>query len=346
MCRWVNCCRRTLRLIIIANDYLPINSEYCFFSIFPATFDSLKTSQLRRHRWVRHWPKCLRQQSELHQFARRIWVWMQNWIQFGQSVERMRWYGLHCSIRKFAPHNMIEWIFRYCRCQRMPDKQSRLFGHATMRQYHWIVHLHSTSKLWHRLHIERRNRTLWRFVDSHLISEIFFNFSIFAYRLDDDECILNRHNCVAPYECRNTKGSFRCDRPRYTTTTPPPTTTTLRTTTTPRPYVHTHTYTSTPVRYTITAPYGRYTAPAAAPTSPISRYGEWDTRFGPCNVGFQRSTQGACVDIDECNASNPCRRNQRCMNTNGSYKCVNLLTCSGGFTSNNEGTQCIGAVFD
>lgn len=163
---------------------------------------------------------------------------------------------------------------------------------------------------------------------------------------DDDECILNRHNCVAPYECRNTKGSFRCDRPRYTTTTPPPTTTTLKTTTTPRPYIHTHVYSSTPKRYTITAPYGRYTAPPVpASTSPIpNRFSEWDTRFGPCNAGFQRSNQGACVDVDECYVSNPCRRNQRCQNTNGSYKCVNLLTCSGGFTSNEEGSQCIGRL--
>lgn len=51
------------------------------------------------------------------------------------------------------------------------------------------------------------------------------------------------------------------------------------------------------------------------------------------------------VDIDEClTGSNTCRRNQRCINSNGSYRCVNLLTCSGGYTSNDEGTQCIGMV--
>lgn len=47
-------------------------------------------------------------------------------------------------------------------------------------------------------------------------------------------------------------------------------------------------------------------------------------------------------DIDECARGNPCRRNQRCLNTNGSYKCQSLLTCSGGYTSNDDGTQCIG----
>lgn len=48
------------------------------------------------------------------------------------------------------------------------------------------------------------------------------------------------------------------------------------------------------------------------------------------------------LDLDECATSNPCRRGQRCINTNGSYKCQNLLTCAGGYTSNDEGTQCIG----
>lgn len=48
------------------------------------------------------------------------------------------------------------------------------------------------------------------------------------------------------------------------------------------------------------------------------------------------------TDIDECLQYHPCERNQRCINTNGSYKCQNLLTCSGGYTSNNDGTQCIG----
>lgn len=47
-------------------------------------------------------------------------------------------------------------------------------------------------------------------------------------------------------------------------------------------------------------------------------------------------------DIDECFTSNPCRSNQRCINTNGSYKCQNLLSCSGGYASNDEGTQCVG----
>lgn len=47
------------------------------------------------------------------------------------------------------------------------------------------------------------------------------------------------------------------------------------------------------------------------------------------------------LDINECD-QNPCRRNQRCINTNGSYKCENLLQCSGGYTASDDGTRCEG----
>lgn len=38
---------------------------------------------------------------------------------------------------------------------------------------------------------------------------------------------------------------------------------------------------------------------------------------------------------------NPCRRNQRCRNTNGSFRCENLLNCPGGYRSNDDGTRCL-----
>jgi hypothetical protein len=28
------------------------------------------------------------------------------------------------------------------------------------------------------------------------------------YHIDDDECLLNRHNCFEGYDCYNTKGEF------------------------------------------------------------------------------------------------------------------------------------------
>ncbi len=114
--------------------------------------------------------------------------------------------------------------------------------------------------------------------------------------LDDDECALGRHNCAAPYECRNTKGSFRCDRPRYTPSVP----TTAASTTT-----STSTYTSTistrrPVSQTQTAyvppQVYRYNTPNPyESSSQYNRNSEYDRYSAPCDVGFARNVQGACA---------------------------------------------------
>jgi fibulin 1/2 len=108
-----------------------------------------------------------------------------------------------------------------------------------------------------------------------------------GYCDDDDECILNRHNCLYPYECRNTKGSFRCDKPRFTTTSTAKTTTTTAAAavvTTPRVpfYVPTQAFTQS---------YGRFSLETTTPNPKID---EWNREFGPCNVGFHRNIQGAC----------------------------------------------------
>ncbi|XP_055626576.1 fibulin-1 isoform X3 [Toxorhynchites rutilus septentrionalis] len=118
---------------------------------------------------------------------------------------------------------------------------------------------------------------------------------------DDDECILGRHNCVAPYECFNTKGSFRCRQ---------------RSRTTPH---HSH---------PIYQPGGHHQA-------------EYNRYPGSCGVGFERNALGACVDVDECARESTCRQNQRCVNSNGSYRCYDLLVCPNGFMANNDGTECL-----
>lgn len=105
---------------------------------------------------------------------------------------------------------------------------------------------------------------------------------------DDDECALGRHNCKKPYECRNTKGSFRCEKPRYTTTSTT-TTTTTSTTTTKRPYVHTQYYTPYTQSFSSRLNVWPHT------TTPVPRQIDYDQRYGPCNEGFQRSNQGACI---------------------------------------------------
>lgn len=143
---------------------------------------------------------------------------------------------------------------------------------------------------------------------------------------DDDECILGTHNCQPPYECRNTVGSFRCHRAKPTTTVPS---------------------TIIPSQYS---------------SSYIPSAGYYTHGDGPCDIGFERNVHGACAgnnilkfikihliiylsfknqDVNECDQA-PCRRNEKCINTNGSYKCQSLLQCSGGYTSNENGTQCVG----
>ncbi|XP_055383943.1 fibulin-1 [Condylostylus longicornis] len=60
-----------------------------------------------------------------------------------------------------------------------------------------------------------------------------------------------------------------------------------------------------------------------------------------CNRGFQKNYKGACVDIDECQIHGSCASHQRCINTNGSYRCQNLLQCSGGYKASMDGTSCV-----
>lgn len=90
---------------------------------------------------------------------------------------------------------------------------------------------------------------------------------------DDDECILNTHNCIAPYECRNTIGSFRCHKVRATTTPRPTTTTTQKT-----------------FRQ-------QYQPPSHTRYNTDAQNEELNRHYGPCDAGFERNDQGACSGI-------------------------------------------------
>ncbi|XP_052902971.1 latent-transforming growth factor beta-binding protein 4 [Anopheles moucheti] len=136
---------------------------------------------------------------------------------------------------------------------------------------------------------------------------------------DDDECALGRHNCRPPFECFNTKGSFRCRQlSRYHTMTSTSTSTSTTTSTTERPSYQ--------------GGYGQY---------PTSRYSSYQPHLPPCGIGFERNAMGACVDIDECARGASCRRHQQCINTNGSYRCRDLLTCPVGYRVNDDITECL-----
>ncbi|XP_017126067.1 fibulin-1 [Drosophila elegans] len=140
---------------------------------------------------------------------------------------------------------------------------------------------------------------------------------------DDDECILNTHNCPLNYDCHNTKGSFRC----YRKTTTSSTTTTTSTTVPPVTIESAPRENISRYPMTIHQDFPRYVSSA------ISRL--------DCNSGFYRNSLGACVDINECVERNPCGNHQRCINTNGHFRCESLLQCSPGYKSRADGRSCI-----
>ncbi|XP_046985790.1 fibulin-1-like isoform X5 [Schistocerca americana] len=110
---------------------------------------------------------------------------------------------------------------------------------------------------------------------------------------DDDECLLGTDTCrnLGPmWQCRNTLGSFRCEKKR------------------------------------------------CGDKEILLKTGE--CRSVVCNPGYEIGSQGRCVDINECENPGACKRNQRCVNEMGSYRCVNLLHCAEGYELNPEGTQC------
>ncbi|XP_055536321.1 fibrillin-1 isoform X1 [Wyeomyia smithii] len=148
---------------------------------------------------------------------------------------------------------------------------------------------------------------------------------------DDDECALGRHNCVHPYECFNTKGSFRCrQRSRYSPAV-----------VTSSNNIRSSTSTSATTTTTTTPRSVYYTQPPRTTGYPQHRDIEYNRYQGSCGIGFERNALGACVDIDECSRPNACRQNQRCVNSNGSYRCYDLLVCPNGFMATNDGSECI-----
>uniref|UniRef100_A0A669NXT2 Fibulin-2 n=1 Tax=Phasianus colchicus TaxID=9054 RepID=A0A669NXT2_PHACC len=61
-----------------------------------------------------------------------------------------------------------------------------------------------------------------------------------------------------------------------------------------------------------------------------------------CQPGYELK-DGECVDINECTSlPEPCKPGFNCINTVGSYTCQrNMLTCSRGYHSNEDGTRCV-----
>ncbi|KAK7789040.1 hypothetical protein R5R35_010542 [Gryllus longicercus] len=159
--------------------------------------------------------------------------------------------------------------------------------------------------------------------------------------VDINECQTNQHECTASQRCDNTLGSYQCIR-----------------------------FTSCGTGYTLNAQTGQCedddecllgtdNCKNLGPTFQCrniagsfrcdrKRCGEkqvlqnnGECKDVTCPPGLIPGPYGTCVDINECEKENPCRRNQRCINTRGSFRCINLINCGGGFQLNEAGTQCI-----
>ncbi|KAH8406404.1 hypothetical protein KR222_000115, partial [Zaprionus bogoriensis] len=136
---------------------------------------------------------------------------------------------------------------------------------------------------------------------------------------DDNECALKTHNCDSNYECFNTKGSFRCHK-KITTSATTPTTTTL----------------SPPTHHNGYRNYVAYQGNNRLDYKP-----SYILKDQPCSIGFHRDHLGACVDINECLAYKPCMNHERCINSNGSYRCETLLQCPAGYKSRPDASSCV-----
>ena len=53
-----------------------------------------------------------------------------------------------------------------------------------------------------------------------------------------------------------------------------------------------------------------------------------------CNVGYAKTDEGLCADINECDVDGVCTANSDCVNTAGSFRC----DCHSGFVKADDGT--------
>lgn len=124
---------------------------------------------------------------------------------------------------------------------------------------------------------------------------------------DDDECVLGLHNChdLGPkFQCRNTLGSYRCEKIKCIGDC-----LNKKTTTSPTKLV------------------------------PTQHHPIISGQFKKCLPGYTMNQRGECEDIDECK-SNPCKRGEKCLNLNGRYQCIPFIHCKSGYELNEAGTGC------
>lgn len=139
---------------------------------------------------------------------------------------------------------------------------------------------------------------------------------------DVDECLSHSHNCRASQRCKNTVGSFVCER--VLTCAPGHQLNNGRCEDIDECVLKTH---------NCGGSFVCENTPGAFRCRPKAK----------CMTGFTQDSHGNCIDINECSAlSDPCGPSSRCINTVGSYSCQKKsISCGRGYHANAQGDVCV-----
>ncbi|KAK8406643.1 hypothetical protein O3P69_007314 [Scylla paramamosain] len=157
---------------------------------------------------------------------------------------------------------------------------------------------------------------------------------------DMNECQLDLHTCTSTQRCDNTVGSYACIRIAGCGTGYTLNHNTGECDDNDECKLNTHNCYQLGPKYQCVNIRGSFRCKhkTCSPFHILNDEGNCVVRS--CDVGY-RPGEFNCVDIDECIEDNPCRQNERCTNTLGSYKCQPRLNCYAGFEMNEAGTQCV-----
>ncbi|XP_072308126.1 fibulin-2 [Eucyclogobius newberryi] len=139
---------------------------------------------------------------------------------------------------------------------------------------------------------------------------------------DVDECLDRSHSCGAGQRCRNTRGSFVCER--VLTCAPGHQLNHGRCQDIDECVLTTH---------NCGGSFVCVNTPGSFRCQPQLK----------CITGFTQDSHGNCIDINECSGrTDPCSPGSRCVNTVGSYNCQKKsITCSHGYHANAKGDSCV-----
>lgn len=158
---------------------------------------------------------------------------------------------------------------------------------------------------------------------------------------DIDECINLSHECKRGMRCENLPGSYRCIRE-----TPCGTGYVIESFTQDCIDINECTSNShdCAVGYKCINLLGSYKCePQECPIGYKFDFNAGECIAIVCKAGHKIDEAGRnCIDIDECTyLINPCKPNEKCINTKGSFKCIQSLTCDQGYKLNQDKTDCI-----